>query len=472
MVEEVRFLSKRFDVEDGYTLDGYERTGGYRAVRKALEMEPTDIINVVKDSGLRGRGGAGFSTGMKWSFMPAAPVRPSYFICNADESEPGTYKDRWLLERDPHLLIEGIIIACLAIRSEHSFIYIRGEYEWPARRLGDAIVEAYERGYLGDDVFGTGRRVHITVHRGAGAYIAGEESALLDSLEGRRGFPRLRPPYPAQSGLYASPTTVNNVETICSVPGIIEHGAEWYRQWGTEDSTGTKLVCVSGEVRIPRVFEVAQGTPLRAIVEELCGGMIDDRPVKFFVPGGSSVRILPGDKLDVGLDFESMQEADSMLGTAALMVFSDRTCTLDAVLNWTQFYEHESCGKCTPCREGTFWLTQILTRLETGLGRRADIDIVEDACRQIEGRSFCALGDGAAQPPLSAIKYFRDEWEAHVEERGCPLGATPRAERVEPLFPFRTSEAGTIEPPRARLPLSPPEYADTAAAGRRGRDSA
>ncbi|MBW3576793.1 MAG: NADH-quinone oxidoreductase subunit NuoF [Actinobacteria bacterium] len=454
MVEEVKVLTQRFDQDDAYTLDGYERTGGYQAVRKALEMHPSDIINVVKESGLRGRGGAGFPTGVKWSFMPQEPTQPSYYICNADESEPGTYKDRWLLERDPHLLLEGLMIGCLAMRSEHSFIYIRGEYEWPARRLSDAIVEAYERGYLGDDVFGTGRRLHMSLHRGAGAYIAGEESALLNSLEGRRAQPRLRPPFPAQSGLYASPTTVNNVETICSVPGIVSNGAEWWRQWGTEDSSGTKLVCVSGHVKRPMNFEVPMGTPIRAIVEDLCGGMIDDRPVKFFVPGGSSVPMLPGDALDVGLDFESLQEAGTMLGTAALMVFDDRTCTVDAVLNWNQFYEHESCGKCTPCREGTFWLTQVLTRLETGRGRMADIDIVDHVCTQMWGRSFCALGDGAAQPPQSAIKYFRDEWEAHVEQRGCPFDATPRAEEVEPLHPHRESEEGTIEPPRTGLPLA------------------
>ncbi|MDP9023643.1 MAG: SLBB domain-containing protein, partial [Actinomycetota bacterium] len=345
------------------------------------------------------------------------------------------------------------MIGCLAMRSEHSFIYIRGEYEWPARRLGDAILEAYERGYLGDDMFGTGRRLHMTLHRGAGAYIAGEESALLNSLEGRRGQPRLRPPFPAQSGLYASPTTVNNVETICSVPGIVSNGAEWWRQWGTEDSTGTKLVCVSGHVKRPMNFEVPMGTPIRAIVEDLCGGMIDDRPVKFFLPGGSSVPMLPGDALDVGLDFESLQEAGTMLGTAALMVFDDRTCTVDASLNWNQFYEHESCGKCTPCREGTFWLSQVLTRLETGRGRMADIDVVEQVCTQMWGRSFCALGDGAAQPPQSAIKYFRDEWEAHVEQGGCPFDATPRGEEIEPLHPHRESEEGTIEPPRTGLPL-------------------
>lgn len=442
--QEVKVLSKRFDEPEAWRLDRYEELGGYRAVRGALEMAPDDIVEVVKASGLRGRGGAGFPTGVKWSFMPPQPTRPSYFVCNADESEPGTYKDRWLLERDPHLLVEGMIIGGLAMRSEHGFVYIRGEYEWPAQRLAAAITEAYERGYLGEDVFGTGRRFHLTLHRGAGAYICGEESALLDSLEGRRGQPRLRPPFPAQSGLYASPTTVNNVETIASVPAIVENGADWYRQWGTEKSPGTKLVCPSGHVKDPRVVEVPLGTSVRDIIE-LCGGTLNGEPVKFFVPGGSSVPILPGDVIDVGMDFESMQEAGSLMGTSALMVFEEGTCTVDAALNWTRFYEHESCGKCTPCREGTYWLTQILHRIETGRGRLADVGIVEDICDQIFGRSFCALGDGAAQPPLTAIKHFRDEWEAHVTEGRCPFGATPAEPPV--LHAHATGPAGTIEPP-------------------------
>ncbi|MCA1711799.1 MAG: NADH-quinone oxidoreductase subunit NuoF [Actinobacteria bacterium] len=450
MAEQVRVLTARFDHDDASSLSGYERLDGYRAARAALDMAPADIVELITTSGLRGRGGAGFPTGVKWGFMPPEPTRPSYLVCNADESEPGTYKDRWLLERDPHQLVEGMLISGLAMRSEHGFIYIRGEYEWPARRLAAAIADAYGAGYLGDDVFGSGRRFDLTLHRGAGAYICGEESALLDSLEGRRGQPRLRPPFPAQSGLYSSPTTVNNVETICNVPHIVLHGAEWFRQWGTEKSPGTKLVCVSGEVNRPGNYEVAMGTPIRVIIDELCGGTLDGRPVKFFVPGGSSVPILTADALDVGLDFEAIAGAGSLLGTAALMVFTDRTCTVDAALNWTIFYEHESCGKCTPCREGTYWLSQILRRIEFGRGRMADIKIVEDICNQIFGRSFCALGDGAAQPPLTAIAHFRDEWEAHVTEQRCPLGAHepedrpflrttgPTDERVEP--PWHGSE--------------------------------
>ncbi|MDQ3932598.1 MAG: NADH-quinone oxidoreductase subunit NuoF [Actinomycetota bacterium] len=446
MVEQLKVLSKRFDVEDGWTLRGYERTGGYTAVRKALEMDPNDITQVVKDSGLRGMGGAGFKTGMKWSFMPQEPTRPSYVLCNADESEPGTYKDRWCLELDPHQILEGLMIMALALRSQHSYIYIRGEYEFPCQRLANAMREAYEAGYLGEDIFGSGRRFHVAIHRGAGAYECGEESALLDSLEGRRGQPRIRPPYPAQMGVFGCPTTVNNVETLSNVPHIIEHGAEWFRQWGTEDSPGPKLVCPSGELRKMGVFEVPLGTTVREVVEELCEGMVDDRPVKFFVPGGSSVPMLPGDKVDVPLTFEDMKEAGSMLGTAALMVFSDRTCTVDAALNWTRFYEKESCGKCTPCREGTYWLSQVLTRIETGRGRLADIDLVVDICKQIEGRSLCAFGDGAAQPPLSAVHHFRDEWEEHVRLERCPLGATPPDPRPK-LLPLAESRAGTIEPP-------------------------
>jgi NADH-quinone oxidoreductase subunit F len=453
MAEEIRVLSKRFDQDDGWTLDGYERDRGYAAARRALETNPDEIIETVKSAGLRGRGGAGFPTGVKWGFMPKEPTQPSYVVCNADESEPGTFKDRWILERDPHLLVEGLICMSLALRSEHAFIYIRGEYEFPARRLANAIREAYEAGYLGEGIFDTDRRLHITMHRGAGAYECGEETALLDSLEGRRGQPRLRPPFPAQRGLYASPTTVNNVETICNVPHILENGPEWYRQWGTEKSPGPKLVCVSGEVNRPGTYEVAMGTPLREIIDDLCGGMIDDRPVKFWVPGGSSTPMLPGGALDdCGLDFESISEAGSLLGTAALMVFSDRTCTVDAARNWTIFYEHESCGKCTPCREGTYWLSQILGRIETGRGRMSDIQTVEDVCNQIFGRSFCAFGDGAAQPPLTAIKHFRDEWEAHVVEGRCPLGATEPEQRPM-LTGHASSDRGTIEPPHRALPV-------------------
>ncbi|MGH3441790.1 MAG: NADH-quinone oxidoreductase subunit NuoF, partial [Nitriliruptorales bacterium] len=448
MVEIVEVLSQRFHLDDAWSLDGYERAGGYVATKKALEMGPDEIVQVVQDSGLRGRGGAGFPTGLKWSFMPKEPTRPSYIVCNADESEPGTYKDRWLLERDPHQLIEGVMIAGLAMRSEHGFIYIRGEYEFPARRLGNAIVEAYEQGCLGEDVFGTGRRFHLTLHRGAGAYECGEETALMDSLEGRRGQPRLRPPFPAQSGVYGCPTTVNNVETLCNVPHIIEHGAEWYRQWGTQKSPGPKLMCPSGELVDPKVLEVPLGTTVREIID-LCGGTVDGRPVKFYVPGGSSVPMLTGEHLDVGMDFESMQAAGSLLGTAALMVFTDRTCVVDAALNWTKFYEAESCGKCTPCREGTYWLAQILTRIETGRGRMADIDHVEDICSQIFGRSFCAFGDGAAQPPLTAIRHFRDEWEEHVRQGGCPFGPPAPQSDAEPgvLQPAVAGAAGTIEPP-------------------------
>ncbi|MEX2503831.1 MAG: NADH-quinone oxidoreductase subunit NuoF [Egicoccus sp.] len=416
-------LTERYAIEGAHGIDVYEQHGGYVGLRKALEMAPSEIIDTVKEAGVRGRGGAGFPTGMKWSFVAQDTGKPIYIVCNADEGEPGTFKDRELMEKDPHQLVEGMVVGGLALNAEQGYIYLRGEFVFAGRRMAEAIREAYAKGYLGADVMGSGKRFDLTLHRGAGAYICGEETALLDSLEGRRGQPRLRPPFPATHGLYGCPTTVNNVESISSVPFILRHGVEWYRQWGTEKSAGPKLMCISGEVEKPGNYEFALGTPVDEMIEA-CGGMLEGRKLKFFCPGGSSTPMLPASKADVAYTYEDVMEAGSMLGTGALMLYSEQTCVVDTVLRFTEFYEHESCGKCTPCREGSYWLSQILRRIETGSGRMADLDLLEDLCDNIFGRVFCALGDGMTSSITSGLEYFREEFEAHIRERRCPLGAT------------------------------------------------
>jgi NADH-quinone oxidoreductase subunit F len=374
----------------------------------------------VKDSGLRGRGGAGFPTGMKWGFIPQGDNKDHYLVVNADESEPGTCKDMPLLMANPHVLVEGVIIAAYAIRAKHAFIYIRGEVTHVARRLNQAIADAYKAGYLGKNVFGTGNDIDLVLHIGAGAYICGEETALLDSLEGFRGQPRLRPPFPAIAGLYARPTVVNNVESISAVPAIVANGAEWYQSMGTEKSKGATLYSLSGHVNNPGQFEAPLGITLRQILE-LAGGIRNGHKLKFWTPGGSSTPLFTDEHLDVPLDYEGVSAAGSMLGTKALQIFDETTCVVRAVLRWTEFYKHESCGKCTPCREGTWWLVQILRDLEEGKGSEADLQKLLDLCDNIMGRSFCALGDGATSPITSSIKYFRDEYIAHVTGGGCPF---------------------------------------------------
>ena len=437
---EVHVLSARYDVPDVHTIDVYEQHGGYEGLRRALTMAPSGIIDVVKASGLRGRGGAGFPTGLKWSFVAQGTGKPVYLVCNADEGEPGTFKDRPLMERDPHALVEGMIVGGLAIGSEQGYIYLRGEFAFAGRRLAAAIREAYAKGYLGADVMGSGRRYDLTLHRAAGAYICGEETALLDSLEGRRGQPRLRPPFPASHGLYGCPTSVNNVESIAAVPYLLRHGAEWFTQWGTEKSPGVKLTCISGEVARPGNYEFALGTPIRDMIEA-AGGMLEGRSVRFFCPGGSSTPMLTAEHLDLPYTFEDIQGAGSLLGTGALMVYSERTCVVDVTLRFTEFYEHESCGKCTPCREGGFWLSQILRRIETGNGRTEDLDLLEELCGNIFGRSFCALGDGMTSPIVSSLKHFRPDYEAHVRLGRCPLGATPPRRDLPTLEPVRAETA-------------------------------
>ena len=413
-------LSNDWDTDRPWTLESYESSGGYAALETALGLSQDDVITLVKDSGLRGRGGAGFPTGMKWSFIPQGDGKPHYLVVNADESEPGTCKDIPLMMATPHTLVEGVIISSYAIRANHAFIYVRGEVLHVVRRLQRAVQEAYLAGHLGKDIHGSGFDLDITVHAGAGAYICGEETALLDSLEGRRGQPRLRPPFPAIAGLYAAPTVINNVESIASVPCIVQNGATWFGSMGTEKSKGMTLYSLSGHVRRPGQFEAPLGITLRELLD-LAGGVREGHELKFWTPGGSSTPILTAEHLDVPLDYEGVGKAGSMLGTKALQIFDETTCVVRAVLRWTEFYKHESCGKCTPCREGTWWLVQTLARLEKGQGEEKDLETLLDQCDNILGRSFCALGDGATSPITSSIEHFRDEYIAHFEQGGCPF---------------------------------------------------
>ena len=413
-------LSERWDAPRSWTLDAYRKAGGYQALRTALGTAPADVVAAVKDSGLRGRGGAGFPAGMKWGFLPAPDGGPRYLVVNADESEPGTCKDIPLMMADPHLLIEGAIITSYAIGCHHAFIYLRGEVLHVYRRLLAAVAEAREAGLLGRDILGSGFDLELTVHAGAGAYICGEETALLDSLEGRRGQPRLKPPFPAVAGLYGRPTVVNNVETISSVPSIVANGADWFRSMGTERSTGYGIFSLSGHVTRPGQYEAPLGVTLRELLD-MAGGIRGGRSLKFWTPGGSSTPIFTAEHLDVPLDYESVGAAGSMLGTRALQVFDETTCVVRAVARWTDFYAHESCGKCTPCREGTYWMKLIYHRLEAGEGTAEDLATLLDVCDNILGRAFCALGDGATSPVTSSIQYFREEYEAHVTTGGCPF---------------------------------------------------
>jgi NADH-quinone oxidoreductase subunit F len=413
-------LTDNWDAERAWTLASYEDQGGYGALAKALAMDPTEVVETVKASNLRGRGGAGFPTGMKWGFIPQDNPNPKYLVVNADESEPGTCKDVPLMMASPHTLVEGVIISSYAIRAHTAFIYVRGEVLHVVRRLQAAVKEAYAAGHLGRDIHGTGYDLDLIIHAGAGAYICGEETALLDSLEGRRGQPRLRPPFPAVAGLYASPTVINNVESIASVPSIIDRGAEWFASMGTEKSKGFGIFSLSGHVTNPGQFEAPLGITLRELID-LAGGMREGHELKFWTPGGSSTPILTDEHLDVPLGFEEVAAAGSMLGTRALQIFDETTCVVRAVLRWTEFYKHESCGKCTPCREGTWWLVQTLAGFEQGRGKESDLEMLDDLCENILGRSFCALGDGATSPITSSIQYFRDEYLAHLTHGGCPF---------------------------------------------------
>jgi NADH-quinone oxidoreductase subunit F len=423
-----RLLTRNFGAPESWALAAYEKAGGYRAVRKALAMEPLAVTEEVKQSGLRGRGGAGFPTGLKWSFVPKDSALPKYLCVNADESEPGTFKDRYLLELDPHQLVEGIVITCHAVGIHHAYIYIRGEFGLPYRRIKRAVEEAYAKGYLGKGLFGTSFDLEVTIHRGAGAYICGEETGLIESLEGKKGQPRIKPPFPAVVGVFGGPTVVNNVETLSALPWIIENGAKAYRGFGTEKSPGTKLFSVSGPVVRPGVYEVPLGLPLKSLVYDLCGGMRGGLKMKANIPGGSSVPVLTAAEAEaVNLDYESLAAAGTMLGSGGMIVIGDDTCMVWALSILEKFYAHESCGQCTPCREGTGWLRDLVTRLEAGGGTHADMDKILSITRNMIGTTICVLSDAAAMPAASFVTKFRAEFEQHVGAGRCPMRSAREA---------------------------------------------
>lgn len=437
-------LTANWGDDKPWTLEGYTASGGYAALRQSLGMDAGDLVSMVKASGLRGRGGAGFPTGMKWGFLPAPDGGPRYLVVNADESEPGTCKDIPLMLANPHVLVEGVAITSYAIGCHHAFIYVRGEVVHVYRRLLKAVADAYAAGHLGKNIHGSGFDLDVTVHAGAGAYICGEETALLDSLEGRRGQPRLKPPFPAVAGLYARPTVVNNVESIASVPAIVTGGADWFTSMGTEKSAGHGIFSLSGHVTRPGQYEAPLGITLRELLD-MAGGVREGHELKFWTPGGSSTPIFTAEHLDVPLDYESVGAAGSMLGTRALQIFDETTSVVRAVARWTDFYAHESCGKCTPCREGTYWLKQVLHRLEAGDGEEGDIDTLLDVCDNILGRAFCALGDGATSPITSAIKYFREEFEAGMHTPASEL-FPPNRSALFDYTPRRTGAAAGVVP--------------------------
>ena len=409
-----QILFKNINMKDLHTMKVYEEQGGYRSLKKAFAQKPEEIVEAVKASGLRGRGGAGFPAGLKWSFL-AKDVFPRYLCCNADESEPGTCKDRELMLKNPHMLIEGMILCSYACRVETGYIYLRGEFHDLNFIMEKALEDAYAKGYLGKNILGSGFNLDIYTHLGAGAYICGEESALLNSLEGERGEPRMKPPFPAVEGLYAKPTVVNNVETLCVVPYIVNEGAEKYASLGTEKSKGTKLVSVSGHVKKPGNYEVVLGTPIREIIYDLAGGIRDGNKLKAFIPGGSSVPMLPADQVDVSYDYESLAAAGTMLGSGAMIVIDDSVNIVETTLRLISFYMHESCGKCTPCREGTRWLYQIVERIMQNKGQLEYIEKMEDICDNMAMKTFCPLADACVSPVVSSIKYFRSDYEEYFK---------------------------------------------------------
>ncbi len=417
--DEVRVISKRFG-KGATDIGRYVELDGYKAVQKALGMTPDAIINEVKASGLRGRGGAGFPTGMKWSFVPKDPAKAKYILCNGDESEPGTCKDRLILEHDPHSVIEGVMIAGLAVGAQSGYIYIRGEYRYLSIIMQKAIRDAYTRGFLGKNIFGSGRAFDVYWHGGAGAYEVGEESALMESLEGKRGIPRIKPPFPAVVGLWGSPTVINNVETLAAVPPILLGGAEWYAGLGPPKNGGTRLFCLSGHVNKPGVYELPLGYNLKKMIYEVGGGIPGGRTLKAVVPGGSSTPILTANEIDVAMDFDSVAKVGSMLGSGGVVVCDQNTCMVRFALQIMKFYQHESCGWCIPCREGTDWLKKTLTRFHAGGGVKKDIDNIRYLAENMLGRTFCPLGDAAAMPTISIVDKFRNEFEDHLEGRPCP----------------------------------------------------
>jgi NADH-quinone oxidoreductase subunit F len=417
---EVKVLTKRFQLPDSASIDTYLATDGYKAFLKAREMTPEQIVDEVKASGLRGRGGAGFPAGLKWSFVPRASPKPKYIICNADESEPGTCKDRLLMEFDPHQLIEGMMIAGLSVDSHKGYIYIRGEYRYLIEHMDKAIGEAHSRGWLGKNIQGTGFDFDCYTHSGAGAYECGEETALLDSIEGKRGIPRLKPPFPAVVGAWQSPTILNNVETYSAVPAIIRDGGPAFAALGTPRNGGTRLFCLSGHVNKPGVYELPMGFNLLRMINEVGGGIRNGKKLKAVIPGGSSCPVLKAEECDLAMDYDTVAKAKSMLGSGGVVVMDEDTCIVRAAMRIMKFYAHESCGWCVPCREGTAWLRKILVRFHEGRGEASDINLIGDLSKSILGRTFCPLGDAAAMPTIAFVEKFRDEFEAHLGGK-CPF---------------------------------------------------
>ena len=413
-------LTRNFHRPASEKIATYLENGGYTAVRRAFEKSPEEIIDIVKRSGLRGRGGAGFPAGVKWGFMPRDPAVPKVIVINADEGEPGTFKDRMLIERDPHQIIEGVIIAAYAIGASRAYVYIRGELPLAARRWVEAIAEAYEHGFLGRDILGSGMSLDIEMQRGAGAYICGEETALIESLEGKRGQPRLKPPYPAQIGVFGLPTLVQNVETLACIPHIIERGPEWFASIGTADSKGPKIFSVSGHVNRPGNYELPLGVPLREIIYEYAGGIREGRKLKAVIPGGASTPMLTADQIDVPMAFETLKAVGSELGTGAIVVMDETTCMVEVARRQAKFFAHESCGRCTPCRIGSVRLYEFLDRIEHGQGRAGDLETILELTKGIDGLTFCPMGAALVNPARSAIQHFREEFEHHIENQVCP----------------------------------------------------
>ncbi len=418
---ELRIIRNYVGIKDSHTIKSYLSRDGYTALVKVLSMDPDEIIDEIKKAGLRGRGGAGFPTGVKWSFIQRDSKKPIYLCCNADESEPGSFKDREILEQDPHQMLEGMMIACRAINSHKAYIYIRGEMPYGAKIIEGAIKEAYDNGYLGKNILNSGFDLDIVLFRGAGAYICGEETGLLESIEGKNGEPRPKPPFPAQIGLFGCPTIINNVETLAFVPHIINNGHEWFSAIGIPKNTGTKIYGLCGDVNNPGLYEIPLGITARDLIEEYGGGIPNGRKVKAISPGGSSAPLLSADELDITLDFDSLAEAGSMLGTAGVTVMDDSACMVRVAQNLAHFYRDESCGQCVQCREGTWWLEKMLTMIEQGKGKMEYIDTLLDACSQMRGTTICALADGCAMPVESIVKKFRYEFEEHVRLGKCPF---------------------------------------------------
>lgn len=415
-------MTANWQLEDSYRLEKYENIGGYKAFQKALSMDGTAIIDEVKKSNLRGRGGAGFPTGLKWSFLPTESEVPKYLVINADEGEPGTWKDRWIMELDPHRLIEGCLIAAHALNLRATYIYVRGEMLLAIERLEEAIREAYAKGYAGENILGSGMTHDLYVHRGAGAYICGEETALIESLEGKAGKPRLKPPFPAVVGVFGCPTVVNNVETIAWVPTVLERGGDWFAEAGSERNGGPKIMQLSGRVNNPGIYEVPNGMSLRDAIysPEFGGGLRDGKKLKAVIPGGLSCPLLTPDEIDVGMDFDQLAAAGTMAGTAGVVVIDEDACMVRMALRTARFYAHESCGQCTPCREGTGWVERIIEKIEAGMGQKSDLQLLVDICDNVQGNTICPLGDAMAMPIRSYVQKFPEEFLRHIEEGCCP----------------------------------------------------